>query len=204
MDTKWQKGHTPWNKGKKDVQKAWNKGLTKATDERVAKAASTQALNYSDSHRAINAENCRKRRGQKIPADILERKLSREYLTKKRNNSFNKSSCEDFTYNKLLEIYPNKTIYKQYKCEKYPFYCDFYIVEDDLFIEVNAHWTHGGKPYDPNDSECKEKLAIWAEKAKTSQFYQNAIETWTIRDVKKLKWAKEHNLNYKVIYDIKE
>lgn len=27
----------PWNKGKKGVQVAWNKGLTKDTDERVAK-----------------------------------------------------------------------------------------------------------------------------------------------------------------------
>ena len=27
----------PWNKGKKGVQVAWNKGLTKETDERVAK-----------------------------------------------------------------------------------------------------------------------------------------------------------------------
>jgi len=29
------KGRTPWNKGKKAVQVAWNKGLTSATDERV-------------------------------------------------------------------------------------------------------------------------------------------------------------------------
>ena len=29
------KGRIPWNKGKKGVQVAWNKGLTKETDERL-------------------------------------------------------------------------------------------------------------------------------------------------------------------------
>ena len=98
-------------------------------------------------------------------------------------------------YNK--EIDKEKFIYKE---DRYPFYCDFYIVEDDLFIELNTHWTHGGKPYDPDDKECQEQLATWEEKAKTSQFYANAIKTWTERDVEKRRVAKENNLNYKVIY----
>lgn len=95
----------------------------------------------------------------------------------------------------------NKTIYRNYKDrDRYPFYCDFYIVEDDLFIELNAHWTHGGKPFDENDEECIKQLQEWREKAKTSKFYENAIETWTVRDVKKLETAKKNRINYKTIY----
>ena len=45
-----------------------------------------------------------------------------------------------------------------------------------------------------------EILKIWQEKAKQSKFYENAIKTWTERDVKKQKIAKENHLNYKVIY----
>ena len=71
---------------------------------------------------------------------------------------------------------------------------------EDLFIELNAHTTHGGCPYDPNDEFCQKQLKDWQEKAKTSKFYQEAINTWTIRDVKKLETAKKNNLNYKVIY----
>ena len=101
----------------------------------------------------------------------------------------------------MLKENRTKTIYRNYKdSERYPFYCDFYIKEDDLFIELNAHWTHGGKPYDPNDEECQNQLIEWQEKAKTSQFYKNAIETWTVRDVKKLQCAQKNKLNYKVIY----
>lgn len=139
-------------------------------------------------------------KGKKLTKAQLEIRASKEYLTKKKNNSFNTSKPEEELYKQLLEQYNEKTILRRYKDYRYPFYCDFYIIEDDLFIELNAHWTHGGKPYDPNDKECQEKLKLWQEKAKQSQFYANAIKTWTERDVEKLRIAKENNLNYKVIY----
>ena len=138
--------------------------------------------------------------GKKLSKSQLEIRASKEYLTKKKNNSFNTSKPEEELYKSLLEQYNEKTILRRYKEERYPFYCDFYIVEDDLFIELNAHWTHGGKPFNPNDEECQKKLAVWEEKAKQSKFYENAIKTWTERDVKKQQIAKENNLNYKVIY----
>ena len=140
------------------------------------------------------------KKGKKLDTEALRIKLTKEYITKKKNNSFSKSSSEEQLYKMLLEENKNKTIYRQYKDDRYPFYCDFYILEDDLFIELNAHWTHGGKPYNPDDEECQKQLREWQEKAKTSQFYRNAIDTWTVRDVKKRQCAKERNLNYKVIY----
>lgn len=136
----------------------------------------------------------------KLTKEQLEIRASKEYLTKKKNNSFNSSKDEEKLYEELLIKYADKTVLRRYKCERYPFYCDFYIPSEDLFIELNAHWTHGGKPYDPKDKECQEQLAKWKEKAKTSKFYENAIKTWTERDVKKLQTAKENNLNYRVIY----
>lgn len=140
-------------------------------------------------------------KGKQLSKQQLKIRASKEYLTKKKNDSFNKSKPEQDLYEELLSKYQGKTIYRQYKDEqRYPFYCDFYIEEDDLFIELNAHWTHGGKPFDENDEECIEQLNKWKEKAKTSKFYENAIKTWTVRDVEKQRIAKENHLNYKVIY----
>ena len=53
----------------------------------------------------------------------------------------------------------------------YPFACDFYIVSEDKFIEFQGHWTHGKKPFNPEEKDCQEKLNKWKEKAKTSKFY---------------------------------
>lgn len=156
----------------------------------------------SEEHkRKIGQSNSKSLLGYKMPKDKLLIKTTKQYLTRKKNNTFNSSSSEELLYEQLLKENEHKTIYRNYKDEKrYPFYCDFYIKEEDLFIELNAHWTHGGKPYDPDDKECQEQLARWQEKAKTSKFYENAINTWTVRDVNKRKCAEKNNLNYKVIY----
>lgn len=122
--------------------------------------------------------------------------------TKKQNQSFNSSKLEQLA-KELLEQKFNK-VHHQYRCIKYPFNCDMYIEDLDLFIELNFHWTHGHRPYDELNQFCQKQLAAWQEKAKTSKFYQNAIETWTIRDTKKLKILKNNKLNYKIFYTYEE
>lgn len=188
-----------WQKWWQTHTQAWNKGLTKETSEGVAKSAKSKEGHLVSKEHREKLSNLFK--GKKWDPKTLQIRLSKVYLTKKKNNSFNISKEEENLYKWLSEQNKTKTIYRQYKdLKRYPYYCDFYIVEDDLFIELNYHWTHGEKPYDPNDLECQKQLAQWQEKAKTSQFYKQAIETWTIRDVEKRKCAIKNHLNYKVLY----
>ena len=126
--------------------------------------------------------------------------LEKAYGTKKANKSFNSSKPENAYYNYLISKYSENDIIRQYKDERYPHACDFYIKSLDLFIELNIDWTHGGHPFNPENPADINKLAVWQEKAKKSKFYQKAIETWTKLDVQKFKDAKYHNLNYKVYY----
>lgn len=120
--------------------------------------------------------------------------------TKRLRGTFNTSKPEERMYLGLCEQYGEDNVIRQYHDERYPFNCDFYIKSEDLFIELNAHWTHGGRPYDENDAACQEQLARWREKARTSRFYKTAIDVWTRRDVNKSKVAKENNLKIRVIY----
>ena len=60
--------------------------------------------------------------------------INKQYLTKIKNNSFGKSKQEDTIYEKIKEVYPD--VIRQYKDKiRYPYNCDFYIPEIDLFIE---------------------------------------------------------------------
>ena len=120
------------------------------------------------------------------------------FNTRKKNGTINKSKEEDKSYELLKEKFKN--VERNYKCERYPFLCDFYIPSIDLYIECNYHWTHGGHPFDQNNLSDQEKFKLW--ESKNTKFYNNAINTWTIRDVNKRNIAKENNLNYLEFFTI--
>lgn len=124
----------------------------------------------------------------------------RRYNTMKVNKSFNKSSVEEKMFVDLCDKYGENDVYRQYSDERYPFACDFYIPSEDLFIELNAHWTHGPHPFNELDCEDIKLLTLWKSKATETNMYAVAIDVWTRRDVLKQRVAKENNLNYLAIY----
>lgn len=119
---------------------------------------------------------------------------NKQYETKKINSTFNTSKTENKLELLLREMFPD--LETQYKSIPYPFNCDFYIPSLDLYIEYNGSWTHGGCFYDENNEDNRNTLKKWKEASEHSRFYQNAIETWTKRDLNKLNTALENHLNY--------
>ena len=124
---------------------------------------------------------------------------NKQYNTKKKNNTFNTSKVEKELESKLRLLFPN--LITQYRSKEYPFNCDYYIPSLNLYIEYNGTWTHGDKFFDKSNIEDLEKLNQWIEKSKTSKYYENAIETWTVRDINKLNTALKNNLNYVVWFN---
>lgn len=218
--------YAPWNKGKTGVQVAWNKGV-KMSEEQKAKISQTKRNKSKEEKDAIETKR-RLSRGVYKPAwnkDIpmkaeakvhlkevwrlksdaeLQSFVDKQTNTKRKNHSFNTSSPEEYFYAQLLSKFDKNDIYRQYKDERYPYCCDFYVKPKDLFIELNLHWSHGGHPFDKTDPNDLLTARRWEEKAKASKFYMNALHVWTERDVIKYNKAKENKLNYKCIYNIKE
>ena len=120
----------------------------------------------------------------------------RNYNTKLKNHSFSTSKIEEELYNWFIEN--NISVLRQYRSDLYPFVCDFYLVDYDLYIEIQGSWTHGHHPFDENNPEDVNKLNEW--KSKNTHYYNNAIETWSERDVLKRNTAKENNLNFLEIF----
>ena len=121
---------------------------------------------------------------------------------KRKNGTFNTSKPEQKIKMLLEERFPDTKC--QYESELYPFNCDFYIPCLDLYIEYQGFWSHGKHPFDLESEKDLEKLKIWKEKAKTSKFYKNAIETWTVRDPLKRKIAKQNNLKWSEFFNFDE
>ena len=106
----------------KKGQIPWNKGLTKETDERVAKCEEHRIKTMVDRYGAISI----------LKGGISNpEKIYKEYL---------------------ISIFGSDDIFTNYSGDvRYPYHCDFYIKSLDLFIELNLFPTHGPHRYDPNN-----------------------------------------------------
>lgn len=130
--------------------------------------------------------------------------------TMRKNGTFNKSKSEDELYIILKKRYPD--IIRQYRDNRYPFNCDFYIPSKDLFIEFNGSQYHQDHPFDKNNTDDIKILEELKEKAnksnrhkegKLSQ-YDTMIYVWTDLDVRKRNIAKENKLNFIEIWRVEE
>lgn len=121
---------------------------------------------------------------------------------KRLNHTFKSSKKEEYAYQLLCMKFGANNIIRQYKSDVYPFNCDFYIKSDNLYIECNFSWTHGGHFFNPNNAQDAEKLKLM--QSKYGKYYNNAIITWTVRDAAKHSAAITNSLNYLVFWSINE
>lgn len=115
------------------------------------------------------------------------------FATKKSKGNLNTSCVENYIANELSGFE------REYVSERYPYHSDFYDSDRNLFIEVNAHWTHGCHWYDTFSSFDAKKLISW--QAKSSSYIDKAIKTWTASDVAKRQCARDNKLNYVTFWD---
>lgn len=120
--------------------------------------------------------------------------IEKQHQTLLKNNESRKSQFksigEEKLYYFLIESYPNLK-YNSKIDERYPYYCDFYIPELDLFIEYQGHPSHGRYPYKKSSKYSKDFC---------KKYKDNWLNTYTIRDVEKYQCAVNNQLNYIRIY----
>ena len=150
-------------------------------------------------------ETNREKFGTDWPSQAMTPK-EKMYATKRKNGTFNSSKPEDNLYIILVDRFGKEDIERNNnKHKEYPFAVDFYIKSRDLYLEYNGSWLHGSHFFNEDDPFDLQRLETL--KSKKTKYYDNAIKTWTIRDVIKRKTAKQNNLNYVTLWnpqDIKE
>lgn len=126
--------------------------------------------------------------------------------TRIKNKTYTTSKAENEIYEYIKEKFPD--VIRQYKEDRYPWKCDFYIPCIDYFIEYQGFYTHGNHPFNENNELDIERL----NKLKTKYigFYNiyhrwpSIITGWSISDVKKRNKAKENNLNFVEFYNVQD
>lgn len=133
-------------------------------------------------------------RNIRLNEDITKKEIRQDNIlkSKKKNKSFNSSKSEDLFEKWLIEN--NFNYIRQYKEKRYPFACDFYFPDYDLFLEIQGFKSHMNHPFDKNNEDDMIKLELM--KNKNTNFYNNVIKVWTESDTLKRTTAKENNLNW--------
>ena len=174
----------------------YNKKYYVQTDEFKEKSKNTCLKEYGfDNYQQTNEyknrikQTCFERYG-----DENYRNYKQIIQTKKENHTLTTSKIEE----DFVQYLDNNSIsyIRQYKSEQYPFHCDFYLLDYDLYIEIQGSWMHGYHPFDNTNIVDIELLNKWKEKSKTNTQYKSAITVWTISDVEKRNIAKENKLNF--------
>jgi hypothetical protein len=123
------------------------------------------------------------------------------WATKKARGTTNTSKPEDDVYVLLLTKFPQTL--RNHSTDLYPFHCDFYIPELDLYIEYQGDPSHGKVPYDASNPKHQKILKTWQQRAQKIEEesgkqsrYIAFIDTWTHRDPLKRQTAAANHLNW--------
>lgn len=194
--------------------------MDKVTESCIERYGSKTYLGSKVARNAINA-TCQERYGgnaplcsesvrERVKETVLER-YGVEYpsqssvvkekicLTKAEHGTFSSSKPELVLYQMLCDFFGDLNVKRNYCSDVYPYACDFYVVSRDMFIELNASWTHGGHWYDPGDEADISRRDLWVSRG--TKYYLNAVHVWTVADVNKRLCAERNCLNYVVFWD---
>lgn len=141
-----------WTKFNKEHE-PWNKGLSKETDERVktygehvSKAMRESAACKYD-HAAIWTEERRKEQSER--KKLLYSEHPEKHPNRKLAGNRGKMTYPEQLVNDWLIVHSIEFVHNyQYITDKFNRYVDFYLVEQNIFIEVDGEYWHQDKKLD--------------------------------------------------------
>lgn len=184
-----------------EMKENWKNKTEQEKKDWAEKCRLAQTKESLEKYKKTNLEKYKTEYFIKLPE--IQKKA---YESRCKNGAFI-TSIEENEVGKLLQSkFPD--LKTQYRDDRYPFACDFYIPSLDLFIEYQGYWTHGGEPFDKRDERHLQQVKNWELKSNEVNFkgkfkksYNIAIKTWTVTDVEKRRVAKENNLNWMEFFD---
>ena len=183
-DNKSQKDKREWSEKCRQAQKNISPEKRAEITKKCTQWYSDLNQQEKDTINAIRSNTLKQR--WKVSGEEIQSKRKK---TERQNRKLRlcRSVAEQKMYDTLIKYYSDVQ-YDVRVDDRYPYYCDFYIPDEDLFIELNAHPSHGRLPYSELSFE------------EYSNYPLKWVDVFARRDVEKQQTAKDNNLNYLMIY----
>lgn len=123
----------------------------------------------------------------------------KEWHAGKQTHNFKQTKDEDYVQGLLESKFKN--VKSNWKTDKYPYYCDFYIEDIDTYIELNLGVFHGFSKFRGTSKQLK---TLQVYKDKNTPFWDRVIYIWTESDIEKRNTAYKNKLTYYEFYTIEE
>lgn len=143
---------------------------------------------------------CLERYGVESPMQCPD-VLAKGFATKRLNGTWATSVSEEALYQMLCGVFGAADVRREFVSPMYPWHCDFYVPSRDMYVELNASWTHMGHWYDGSDVDDVAELSDLMHKGVQSKYYANTVRVWAGYDVLKRVTASKNRLNYVVFWD---
>jgi hypothetical protein len=152
-------------------------------------------------------EKCLQKYGCEYPTQNEEIK-QKVWETTKQNSTPRTSNEENQIYQWLLELGYN--VNRFYKSDNYPFNCDFYLPDYDLYIEYQGSFYHNKRSFlnTPDDKKELEEYNIKINDILQKDPNKNpklkgVVDTWAVRDVYKRQYCLNNNIKFLELYYVK-
>lgn len=187
-----------WNNKSDEEREAWRQhSITthntieyKQKQSSILKEAHKNLPQYVKDELNQKRSSTLKRLWETDKEELLEQRKQSERQNKQNTQLCCRTHIEQKAYDALQTIYSDVQ-YDVKVSDLYPYYVDFYIPQQELFIEIQGHPSHGKIPYDPNNSKSLEEAY---------KLYGEWLRIYTIVDVEKYKTSVKNKLNFIRIY----
>lgn len=123
----------------------------------------------------------------------------KQWHKSKQTHNFKSTTDEEYVYTKLRTKF--NSIHRNWKTDKYPWYCDFYIEDNNTYIELNTGVFHYFEPFKGTSKQLKTLEVL---KQKNTEFWDRVIYIWTESDVEKRNLANKNKLHYLEFYTLED
>lgn len=166
----------PWNKGKKGLQVAWNKGLTKEDNSIMAQMAKNLSkIKKKDKKNTARLAKISKEYWSKQENRDSQRDRRMEYMKNYRFPEETKSIIEIWFQENILDKH-NIKYEEQYMVKEIKSFFDFYLLDHNILVEVDGDFWHCNQELGFKPTYNSQKRNIKKDKIKNEWCKNNRIK----------------------------